>query len=106
MVLLLYSKPFYYVQKQRCSNPGQNSSITSTKKKTWGFNGIYPFKNPTFFFYGKEGTFISLDQSMISYNLSYEISLLLEAAISDLEFAIIEQEILLKWKKNNYLQFW
>lgn len=75
---------------------GKIQALQAQKKRLEDLMALAPFKNPTFFFYGKEGTFISLDQSMISYNLSYEISLLLEAAISDLEFAIVEQEILLK----------
>jgi len=66
------------------------------KKRLQNLFSLAPYKNPTFFFYGKDGTFISLDQSIVPFNLSYEIILILEAAISDLEFAIIEQEILLK----------
>jgi len=74
---------------------GKIQALQTQKKRLSNLMALAPFKNPTFFFYGKEGTFISLNQSMISYNLSYEISLLLEAAISDLEFQILEQEILL-----------
>lgn len=76
---------------------GKIQALQAQKKRLQDLFALAPYKNPTFFFYGKEGTFISLDQSMISYNLSYEILLLLEAAISDLEFQILEQESLLNY---------
>jgi hypothetical protein len=83
-------------QNQDAQILGKIQALQAQKKRLYDIFALAPFKNPTFFFYGKEGTFVSLDQSMISYNLSFEISLLLEAAISDLEFEIIEQQILLK----------
>jgi hypothetical protein len=75
---------------------GKIQALQAQKKRLYDIFALAPFKNPTFFFYGKEGTFVSLDQSMINFNLSYEIVLLLEAAVNDLEFQINEQLILLK----------
>lgn len=75
---------------------GKISALQARKKRLEDLLANKPFKNPTFFCYGENGRFISLDQSMIDLNLSFEMELLLEAAISDLQFEIINQETLLQ----------
>ena len=75
---------------------GRISALQARKKRLEDLLSLAPFKNPTIFCYGDKGRFISLDQSMIDFNLSFEFELLLRAGINDLEIEICNQEILLQ----------
>ena len=72
------------------------ADLQAKKKRLTDLLALMPFKTPTFFFYGKDGTFISLDQSLTPFDLAIEMGILLEASADYLQNQIIEQSNLLK----------
>lgn len=46
---------------------------------------LLPFKKVNFFFYGTNGVFVGLDQSMLPFDMGIEIGILIEASIEHYE---------------------
>lgn len=69
-------------------NDSNNRSIQYLETKVARLKAILalaPFKNVNFFYYGSNGSFVGIDQSMFAIDISNEMKLLLEESIEIFE---------------------
>lgn len=75
---------------------GQIAATQSKIQRLEALRTLSPFEQCTFFFYGSGGKFLSINENDIPFDLSYEIRLLLDAAIDHYNNEILVLENSLK----------
>jgi hypothetical protein len=68
----------------------QMAELQAKKNRLQDLWALRPFKKATFFFYAKDETFISLDQTMLPFDMTIEMAVLIESSIEFLDYQIKE----------------
>jgi len=64
------------------------AELQAKQNRLQDLKALMPYEKATFFFYGKEGTFISIDQSMLPFDMTIEMGILIESSIDYLTHQI------------------
>jgi hypothetical protein len=68
----------------------QMAELQAKKTRLEDLFALMPYDKATFFFYGKDGTFVSLDQSMLPFSMVIEMGILIDSSIQYYEEQIKE----------------